>query len=297
MGLATVTGLARKGYFIPYRYAGISARAGEGALAYPALLSLFDQHRRTFVAVLDAIEAHAGTLLAIGGDPPPAPRWDQSWFPTLDACAAYAIVRSRRPRRIVEIGSGHSTRFLARAVADGALDCTITAIDPAPRARLDEGVVGLIRATAQTAPLDVFAALTAEDILFVDSSHVLMPGTDVDFVLNCLWPVLPNGILVHVHDVFLPEDYPPDWHWRGYNEQSAVAALLGAGAADPVFASRHVSRRLAAILEHSIVARLPRAAGALDASLWMIKRGEPVASLSSSGYTGRPRPSDHRPGN
>ena len=53
-----------------------------------------------------------------------------------------------------------------------------------------------------------------------------MPGTDVDFLLNRILPALPAGVLVHVHDVFLPDDYPADWEWRGYNEQLGVAALI-----------------------------------------------------------------------
>src|SRR5262245_31183128 len=84
--------------------------------------------------LLSLIEGHARELEAIGPDAPPAPRWNQDWFPRLDAAAAYAMVRALRPKRIVEVGSGHSTRFLARAVADGGLDTRITAIDPEPRA-------------------------------------------------------------------------------------------------------------------------------------------------------------------
>jgi len=71
-----------------------------------------------FAAHLAAIESLAAALQAIGGAPPPAPRWNQDWFPRLDAAAAYAMVRRHRPARIVEVGSGHSTRFLARAVVD-----------------------------------------------------------------------------------------------------------------------------------------------------------------------------------
>src|SRR5687768_18416406 len=87
-------------------------------------------------SLLDLIEQYAPALESIGSASPPSPRWDQDWFPRLDAAAAYAMVRSLRPRRIVEVGSGHSTRFLARALADGGLDTKITAIDPRPRARI-----------------------------------------------------------------------------------------------------------------------------------------------------------------
>ena len=134
MGLATVLGARPRGFFIPYRYAASLPGPGERA-AYAALAPRFAAAEPDFAAHLDAIDALAADLEAISG-PPPAPRFDQSWFPTLDAAAAYAMVRTRRPARIVEIGSGHSTRFLARAVADGGLATHILAIDPAPRATL-----------------------------------------------------------------------------------------------------------------------------------------------------------------
>ena len=132
-----------------------------------------------FFRVLDLIETYSGELGAIGAQSPPAPRWDQDWFPRLDAAAAYAMVRSSRPRRIVEVGSGHSTRFLARAVADGKLETRITAIDPQPRASIEGLAVQFIRLPVQQTDPETFNTLEANDILFVDSSHQLKPGSDV----------------------------------------------------------------------------------------------------------------------
>jgi len=96
------------------------------------------------------------------------------------------MVRTLRPRRIVEIGSGHSTRFLARAVADGVLETSITAIDPQPRAALGKLDIRHIAKTLHDAGYVPFQDLEAGDILFVDSSHILMPGSDVDIILNRL---------------------------------------------------------------------------------------------------------------
>src|SRR4051794_35684037 len=114
-GLATVTGLRPRGFFIPYRYAGSAIPAG-----YPALRRLFEAAEPAFAAVIEAIEGHRADLLAILVGDAPA-RFDQDWFPRLDAAAAYVMVRRARPGLIIEIGSGHSTRFLARAVADGGI--------------------------------------------------------------------------------------------------------------------------------------------------------------------------------
>lgn len=271
-GAATALGLGKRGLFIPYRYAE-TLEDPRWRAAYPAIEDLFRCEQAAFRAVLELIDHHEDALLALGRPPPPAPRFEQDWFPRLDAAAAYALVRARRPKRIVEIGSGHSTRFLARAVRDGALDCGITAIDPAPRADIAGlAKVTLIRAPLQQAGLAPFGALEAGDVLFVDSSHVLMPGSDVDIVLNRIIAALPSGALVHLHDIFLPDDYPRDWAWRGYNEQQGVAPLLLGGRVVPLFASHYVATRMAEAIAGSVVARLPMPAGAHESSLWVTLR-------------------------
>ena len=215
--------------------------------------------------VLAAIESYAAELEAIGGEAPPAPRWTQDWFPRLDAAAAYAVVRATRPRRIVEVGCGHSTRFLARAVADGRLDTTITSIDPAPRATLQGLAVRWLRVPVQAADLAPFQALEAGDILFVDSSHQLKPGSDVEHLFRQVMPRLKSGVRLHFHDVFLPDDYPPAWAWRRYNEQEAVRGLLERGHAQE-FSSHQVKGALTGVL-----ARLPLVEGAIESSLWLRK--------------------------
>ena len=217
--------------------------------------------------VLEAIEQYAPDLERIGSEPAPAPRWDQDWFPRLDAAAAYAVVRSTRPRRIVEIGSGHSTRFLARAVADGGLDTTITSIDPRPRATLEGLPLQRIPRPVQSAPLSVFEALEAGDILFIDSSHQLKPGSDLEFLFHEVLPRLAPKVRVHFHDIFLPDAYPPAWSWRRYNEQEAVAGLLADGYAQE-FSSHQVPKKALT----GILARLPLVAGAIESSLWLRKR-------------------------
>ena len=265
LGFSTLFGRAR-GFFIPYRYA-----ATVGACAYPALESQFAARVPAFEAVLADIEALGARLERLRG-PAPHPRFDQDWFARLDAAAAYAMVRRARPVRIVEVGSGHSTRFLARAVADEGLGTELVCIDPAPRADLRGLPVRWIQDVVQRAPETWFADLRSGDLLFVDSSHVLMPGTDVDWLLNRLLPGLAAGVLVHFHDVFLPDSYPEAWAWRGYNEQQALAPLLHGGAYECLFASHYVATRLPELLTRGILTRLP-APTAPECSLWLEKRG------------------------
>jgi hypothetical protein len=219
------------------------------------------------VNVLGWIEDLALDLISIGADAPPAPRWDQDWFPRLDAAAAYAIVRRSRPARIVEVGSGHSTRFMARAVRDGSLRTQITAIDPAPRASVSGLDIRWLRQPVQSCELQVFASLAPGDILFIDSSHQLKAGSDVEFLFQRVLPSLARGVRIHFHDIFLPDDYPPQWAWRRYNEQAAVAALIGDDYAPEFSGHRASAGRLDGVL-----ARLPLLPGAMETSLWLTKR-------------------------
>ncbi|MDF2232865.1 class I SAM-dependent methyltransferase [Albimonas sp. CAU 1670] len=264
MGLETVTGLRRQGFFVPYRYAG-SVRAPEG---YPAMERLLAAETPALEEMLDAIDGLAEALAALGG-PAPQPRWEQDWFPRLDGAAAYALARGAPPARIVEVGSGHSTRFLARALADAGARAEQVCIDPAPRAALLDLPVTWRRELLSPAHMPLFEALEAGDMAVFDSSHLLMPGTDVDLILSEILPRLEPGVRVHVHDVFLPDGYPADWEWRGYSEQNGLAPWLLSGAYRPIHASRYALTRLGAA-ERPGIRDLPWT-GAPESSLWMVR--------------------------
>jgi predicted O-methyltransferase YrrM len=262
LGLPTVLGAAPRGWFLPHRYARLLPPAGSQP-PYPVIEALFQREQAAFAAVLDDIDHHAHALEGIHS------LLDQSWFPSLDGAAAYALIRERKPRHIIEVGSGHSTRVLANA--SGGLG-EITAIDPAPRADI-AGLPGvrIVASTVQAAPAETFAALGPGDLLFIDSSHILMPGSDVDVLFGRVLPTLPKGALVHLHDIFLPFDYPEIWGWRNYNEQQGVLPLLASGAWRPLFSSVWAERRMADRLARSVLPRLPRPADAIPASLWLEK--------------------------
>ena len=130
----------------------------------------------------------------------------------------------------------------------------------------------------QTAGLTPFAALAAGDLLLIDSSHILMPGSDVDLIFGQVLPRLPEGVLLHVHDVFLPDDYPAAWAWRGYNEQLAVLPLLFGGGWEVLFSSHYAASRMTAAVASSAVADLPLSAGAFESGLWLRKTGPAAGS-------------------
>ena len=277
MGLRTLLSRRPQGFFIPYRHAGDGAVQGRDA--YPELGAWLAAHEDDFTDLLAAMRALAPAFQAIPGDgPPPGARWGQAWFPPLDAAALYTLIRARQPERIVEVGSGHSTRFAARAIADAGHGTRLTCIDPAPRAALDGLKIEWRRGTLQSVGLAPFDDLAPGDMLLIDSSHISMPGTDVDLLFGRVLPRLCSGVLVQIHDIVLPDGYPADWAWRAYNEQPAVAALVAGGGWRPVWSSHYVATRMAAELADHPVAALPRAAEARDTALWLTKTGPPLVA-------------------
>jgi predicted O-methyltransferase YrrM len=160
---------------------------------------------------------------------------NNGFFERVDAEVAYAFVRSRRPRRVIEVGSGHSTLVLASAMRRNAEEGAVgefTSIEPHPRGFLKDGLPGLshlIEARVQDVPLEVFRQLEAGDVLFIDSSHVVAMDSDVLFELLRILPVLEPGVLVHFHDIFAPLDYPEKFVKRNlcfWGEQYMLEAFL-----------------------------------------------------------------------
>ena len=233
-----------------------------------SLAALFDERRDRFAEFLTIIDRYAPDFARIGENRPPQPRWDQVWFPRLDACAAYTMVRGSAPKRIVEIGAGHSTRFLARAIHDGEFATRHTVIDPEPRATIAGLDVDWIAKPVQEVDLPTLAA---GDILFIDSSHVRAPESDVDHLIARVLPALPTGVRIHFHDIFLPDPYPNIWANRHYNEQDAIEHLLTDEAYEIEFASRYVATRMADALAGTGIAHLPLSDGAFENSLWLTK--------------------------
>jgi hypothetical protein len=156
-----------------------------------------------------------------------------SQFSWLDARALFVLLRAWRPRRIIEVGSGFSSLLIAdvnRRWFGGGID--FTCIEPFPRAFLRdriEGISRLIEQEVQRVALSAFEALEAGDVLFIDSSHVAKTGSDVNFLYFDVLPLLTRGVRIHVHDIFLPHDYLPEWvldENRSWNEQYLLRALL-----------------------------------------------------------------------
>ncbi len=266
-GLSTLLGFKKLGFFIPYRYAD----AITAPQTYPALIPFFEAARPSFTAIIENAETYIDQLTDFTRAPEPRPRLDQDWFPCLDAVAAYTIVRRKKPGRIFEIGAGHSTRFLALAADDEGLPTPIETIDPAPRADLSAlERVTVHRQLLSETPLAFWDQVTPGDIVSLDGSHILAPGTDVDFFLTSVLPRVAGKALIHIHDICLPDGYPEAWAWRGYNEQGAVAGLIASGGFQILWSSHYVRSRMKERLDASPLAALPLIkAGAMETSLWL----------------------------
>jgi hypothetical protein len=152
------------------------------------------------------------------GEDPFAYATDNGSYPALDAAVLYAMVRALKPARIVELGSGHSSLVTAQAVRRNAGDgspCSYEAYDPYPSVVSGElpGLTALHRTAAQELPHALFETLGADDVLFVDTTHTVKTGSDVNFIVLDVLPRLAPGVVVHVHDIYLPFEYP-----RGFAE-------------------------------------------------------------------------------
>ncbi len=160
---------------------------------------------------------------------------DNEQFGFVSAAALHAMIRHLTPRTMIEVGSGFSTFVAARAGLMNAADgkpVTLFSIDPNPNRVLRNGFPGLseqIPKKVQDVDLDFFAQLGDGDILFIDSSHVLRIGGDVTFLYLEVLPRLKKGVVVHVHDIFFPRQYPRDWvleKQHFWTEQYLLQAFL-----------------------------------------------------------------------
>lgn len=190
------------------------------------------QRRRNYSAIdfrwddqlrlLRELESYAGELADVD--------INNDYFSGLDAVVYYSLIRHLKPRRVIEIGGGYSTRIANKALAanqSGRLTC----IEPYPEDRLNgsQFSVQLITKRVEEIEVSFFEGLDANDILFIDSSHTVKFGSDVCYEFLEILPALKRGVWVHVHDIFFPHDYPAEWLLKrrlALNEQYLLEAFL-----------------------------------------------------------------------
>ncbi|MEO6964473.1 MAG: class I SAM-dependent methyltransferase [Acidobacteriaceae bacterium] len=161
--------------------------------------------------------------------------FNNGYFERIDAEVAYSLVRKHKPKRIIEVGSGNTTRLLATALrknnAEG-FPGELISIEPYPAPFLKRGFPGLTRLLAQPVqqvPVNLFHTLQANDVLFIDSTHVVSMDSDVLYECLRILPELAPGVLVHFHDIFTPLDYPKKFVMTNlcfWGEQYLLEAFL-----------------------------------------------------------------------
>jgi hypothetical protein len=152
-------------------------------------------------------------------------------FTGSDALVLHCMIRHFKPAQIIEVGAGFSTLISAQAARLNG-DTRLTAIEPYPRDFLLQGLPGLsdlVQQKVQDVDIERFTSLTAGDILFIDTSHVVKTGSDVNSLFLDVLPRLHAGVIIHIHDIFLPNDYPRKWLAEDrlfWNEQYLLQAFL-----------------------------------------------------------------------
>jgi hypothetical protein len=156
-------------------------------------------------------------------------QYDNGYFKSPDAEVLYTIVQQLRPKRILELGCGNSTQIIRQALMDGRIACHHVCVDPHPRTEISLLADEIIPEPVELQnAANLAGSLQPDDVLFIDTSHKLEPANDVTFIYGTLLPQISAGVFIHIHDVFLPYEYPLSWVLDGndWAEQYLVQAML-----------------------------------------------------------------------
>jgi hypothetical protein len=207
-------------------------RYGHGLPPHSLLNNIINSDRGTYKKMLESFSKYENNISIIkdGKDETNAdnPTWNNEYLPGLDIIGLYGMVSEFKPKHYIEVGSGNSTKVARKAITENNLSTKITSIDPFPRANIDHLADKVIRMPFENLEnySILFDNLNANDILFIDNSHRLFPNSDVMIFFLEILPFLKKDVVVHIHDIYLPYDYPQFMCDRFYNEQYMLAAML-----------------------------------------------------------------------
>jgi hypothetical protein len=207
-------------------------RYGHGLPPHAGLNSIIDAERNEYKKWLDAFKKYESVFTSIKESKDEQnednPAWNNEYLPGLDIIGLYGMISEIKPKHYIEVGSGNSTKVARKAIRESNLSTKIISIDPFPRANIDHLADTVIRKPFEN--LDdykiLFDNLQANDILFIDNSHRLFPNSDVMIFFLEILPNLKKDVIVHIHDIYLPYDYPQFMCDRFYNEQYMLAMAL-----------------------------------------------------------------------
>lgn len=210
----------------------VKPRFGHGLPAHSLLNAIIEKNRAVYEENLKSFLNYSSQLKTIQDGSVEKnennPTWNNGHLPGLDIVGIYGMIAQLKPKNYIEIGSGNSTKVARKAIIEQNLRTKITSIDPFPRANIDHLADRVIRKPLEnlTDLNFIIEELNANDILFIDNSHRSFANSDVTVCFLELLPYLKKGVIVHVHDVYLPYDYPQFMCDRFYNEQYMLAAFI-----------------------------------------------------------------------
>jgi len=212
----------------------LEARWGGKSASHKELEQFFNKHVESYNRHLPVLESVIPQLISwpVDLDPqaPLKPHLCNSFFPFLDSLALYGFLTHLKPTQYIEIGSGLSTKIAHQARSDSDLNMKIISIDPEPRQEIDHICDRVVRKRLEDIESLEELDLKSGDVLFFDGSHYCFPGNDVVTFFFEILPSLPQGVIVHIHDIFLPDDYPNPHLEHLWSEQYLLAAWLLGGA-------------------------------------------------------------------
>ena len=215
--------------FLEYKV-DFKPRFGHGKPPHPELLVVIDSNREKYKDLINKALSLKDFIWTINNSKNETdqkkPTWNNGFLPGLDIIGIYTLLTEFKPNKYIEIGSGNSTKVAYKAKIEQKLDTEIISIDPMPRAEIDNLANKVIREPFENIDLNILDELNINDILFVDNSHRILPNSDsMVFYLEIL-PRLKKGVIVHIHDICLPYDYPQFMCDRFYSEQYGLAMYL-----------------------------------------------------------------------
>jgi len=192
-------------------------RKVQGKAAHPLLLHAINKNREVYKELLHQFLNYAPQLHLIKDSSQETnennPAWNNQYLPGLDIVGIYGMLSHFKPKRYIEIGSGNSTKVARKAITEQNLATEVISIDPFPRANIDHLADKVHRIPFENLESNQFIidSLGENDILFIDNSHRVFPNSDAMIFFLELLPFLKKGVIVQIHDIYLPYDYPMAW--------------------------------------------------------------------------------------
>lgn len=212
--------------FLEYKV-DFQPRYGHGKPPHELLYNIINKNREHYATFLKTALNYSPAFQAISKEEAgTAPHWFNGYLPGLDITILYTLLAHFRPQTYVEIGSGNSTKVAFKAKNEQHLTTEIISIDPMPRAEIGQLTNRIIRQPFENTDFTFLFDLQENDILFVDNSHRMLPNSDATVFFLEVIPKLKPGVIVHIHDVYLPYDYPQFMCDRFYSEQYGLAIML-----------------------------------------------------------------------